>query len=130
MSNYSYVRPSLTVEPYAISNNLPFNLTANFEMGAQEPPQLATVASAFFFNGGQFNNQTLLVAWEHDHIPTTVNALLASYHGSNQPAPNWHDHDYDSIWTITLDANGNVTVDNAKCEGIDSATLPPTCPQF
>jgi hypothetical protein len=130
MSAYSYVRPSLTVAPYAIANGVPYNLAANFEMAAQNPPQLATDASAFFFNGGQFSNQTLLVAWEHDHIPTTVNALLASFHGNNQPAPNWPDDDYDTIWTVKLDPEGNVTVDNAKCEGIKSATLPGSCPQF
>ena len=72
----------------------------------------------------------MLVAWEHDHIPPTVNALLASYHGSNQPAPDWPDDDYDTVWTVTLDAVGNVTVDNAKCEGIKSGTLPATAPQF
>jgi hypothetical protein len=120
----------LTVEPYAIANGLPYNLAASFDMFAQNPPQLSTVASNFFFNGGQFSNQTVLVAWEHDHIPPTVNALLASYHGNGQPAPNWPDTDYDTIWTVTLDAVGNVTVNNGMCEGIDSASLPKTPPQF
>ena len=55
-------------------------------MLAQNPPQLATQASDFFFTGGQFSNQTLLVGWEHDHIPTTVNALLSTYHGGNDRA--------------------------------------------
>jgi hypothetical protein len=31
---------------------------------------------------------------------------------------------------VTLDAEGNLTVDNAMCEGINSAALPATCPQF
>jgi hypothetical protein len=31
---------------------------------------------------------------------------------------------------VTLDAQGNLTVDNALCEGIDSAKLPVTAPQF
>lgn len=127
---WSYVRPSLTAEPYAIANGLPLNLAASFDMIDQNPPQLSTVASGFFFNGGRFSNQTLLVAWEHDHIPPTVNALLASYHNNGPLAPNWPDDDYDTIWTVTLDAFGNVTVDNAKCEGIQSKTLPNTAPQF
>jgi hypothetical protein len=129
-SVWSYVRPSLTVEPYAIANGLPYNLAASFNMIDQNPPQLSTVASNFFFNGGKFSNQTLLVAWEHDHIPPTVNALLASYHSKVQPAPNWPDDDYDTIWTVKLDAYGNLTVNNALCEGIDSAALPATPPQF
>ncbi len=129
-SAWSYVRPSLTVEPYAIATGLPFSLAASFDMIEQNPPQSSTVASAFFFNGGQFSNHTLLVAWEHDHIPPTVNALLASFHGNNVVAPSWPDADYDTIWTVTLDAFGNVTVDNAKCEGIRSKTLPNTAPWF
>jgi len=140
-SDWSYVRPSLTVEPYAIANNLPYGLAASFDMILQNPPQLATTASDFFFTGGAFNNQTVLVAWEHDHIPPTVQALIWSYfsNGSPPPAPGWPDEDtvpgwpdddYDTIWTVTLDAEGNLTVNNELCEGIDSAALPATCPQF
>jgi hypothetical protein len=129
-SSYSYVRTNLTVLPYAIANNLPYNLAANFELLAQNPPELATAASNFFFTGGTFSNQSLLVGWEHDHIPPTVNALLASYHGNGPPAPNWPDDDFDTVWTVKLDANGNLSVDNATCEGISSAALPATPPQF
>ena len=41
-----------------------------------------------------------------------------------------HWNDYDTIWTVTLDAEGNLTVNNALCQGIDSASLPPTAPQY
>jgi len=130
--SYSYVRTNATVLPYAIANNLPYNVAASFEMLAQTPPQqqLATQASSFFFTGGTFSNQALLVGWEHDHIPPTVNALLASYHGKVPPAPNWPDDDFDTVWTVTLDANGNLSIDNATCEGINSKALPATPPQF
>ena len=49
---------------------------------------------------------------------------------SGPKAPAWPDSDYDTIWTVTLDDKGNLTVDNALCEGIDSAKLPVTAPQF
>ncbi len=129
-STWSYVRPSLTVEPYAIANGLPYGLAASFDLIDPNSPQLA---SNFFFTGGQFSNQTVLMAWEHDHIPPTVNALLSSYFpdgGGPVPAPGWPDDDYDTIWTVTLDANGNLAVNNSMCEGIQSVTLPATCPQF
>ena len=131
-SNWSYVRAALTVEPYAVANNLPLNLTASFELQAQNPPQLATQASKFFFTGGEFSTQTVLLAWEHAHIPTTVSALLASYfpNGGAPTAPAWPGDDYDTVWTVTLDAKGNVTVNNNMCEGIVSASLPATCPAF
>ncbi len=126
---FSYVRPALTVEPYAIASNLPFELVTSFAVFDQNPPDLSTTASNFFFTGDTFSNKTLLVAWEHDHIPPTVNALLSTYHGG-QTAPNWQGSNYDSIWTVKLDAHGNLTVDDALCEGISSADLPKTPPQF
>jgi hypothetical protein len=125
-SNGSYIRPSLTVEPYAIANGLPYNLAASVAVFSQNGP-LSPLASDFFFTKGTFSNQTLLVAWEHEHIPPTINALLTTYN-SRQVAPNWPD--YDTIWTVTLDSVGNLTVNNALCEGIDSATLPKTAPPF
>ena len=128
-SNASYVRPSLTAEPYAIANNMPFNLAASVPIFSQNPPALSPAASIYFFNNGTFSNQTLLVAWEHDHIPPAINALLATY-GSSQVAPNWPDDDYDTIWTVTLDSVGNLTVNNALCEGINSPTLPAMAPGF
>jgi hypothetical protein len=98
-------------------------------MLAQSAPQLSIAASNFFFTSGKFSNHTLLVGWEHDHIPTTVNALLTSFHGE-QLAPDWPDDDYDTIWTVTLDGDGNLSVDNTQCEGMKSKTMPKTCPQF
>jgi hypothetical protein len=130
---WSYVRTDLTVEPYAIANNLPYNLAAGFEMLAQNPPQLCPQASDFFFTGGRFTGQKLLVAWEHDHIPPTVNALLASYYpnGGGISAPtSWPNTDYDTVWTVTIDAKGNVTVDDSIFQGIDSKLLPKTAPAF
>ena len=128
-SSYSYVRTNATVLPYAIANGLPYNLAASFEMTAQNPPQLATEASTFFFFSGTFSNQKLLVGWEHDHIPPTVNALLAAYHGGASVG-SWPGDDYDTVWTVQLDADGNVSVDNATCEGISSPALPAAPPQF
>jgi len=125
----SYVRPALTIAPYAIANNFPLNLAAKVPVFAQNAPALATDASDLFFTNGTFSNQTLLVAWEHDHIPPTVQALLASYN-SNLTAPKWPGNDYDTIWTVKIDGEGNLSIDNASCEGIDSNKLPSTAPSF
>jgi hypothetical protein len=125
----SSVGVPLTVEPYAIANNLPYTLAASVPVLAQNPPHLATATSDYFFTGQTFSNQAILVAWDHEHLPTIVSALLASYQ-SGLTAPSWPDEDYDTIWTVTIDAQGNLTVDNGTCEGIDSAALPATPPQF
>ena len=42
----------------------------------------------------------------------------------------WPEDDYDTVWTIKLDANGNLSIDNATCEGINSKALPKDPPQF
>ena len=99
---------------------------------------VARDTSNYFFTGGKFSNQTVLLAWESGHIRPFINALLASYGGANLPSlpttgsplGGWPSDDYDTVWTISLDAQGNLTVDNALCEGIASTKLPQTAPQF
>ena len=139
-TNWSYVRPSLTAEPYAIANNLPFNLVSTLNIF--DIPSSVPQTSQFFFNAPPFSSypllpeapptfsgQTVLLAWEHSHFQPTINALLKSY-GSSQTAVYWPEDDYDSIWTVRIDGEGNLTVDNKLCEGLDSATLPATAPTF
>lgn len=74
------------------------------------------------------------MAWSYQFIQPTVNALIAAYfpHAVPPPpqAPDWPPDDYDTVWKVTLDADGNLTVNNTLCEGIDSAALPATCPKF
>jgi hypothetical protein len=131
----SYVRPALTILPYVIANNLPYYLAAGVSLGSPYNPTDATVAqdtSNFFFTGGTFSNKTVLVAWESGHIKPFLNALISSYGGNDiQLLPeNWPSEDYDTIWTVSLDAQGNLTVDDELCEGIDSERLPAAAPQF
>jgi hypothetical protein len=126
---WSGVAPALTVEPYAIANNLPYHLVSGFELS---DPNAAQLTSNFFFIGGAFSNQKVLLGWSYVQIDQTVNALFSSYfpHGGGPTAPTWSPTDYDTVWTLTLDANSNLTVDYSQCEGINSATLPATAPQF
>lgn len=129
-NNFSYVRPSLTILPYAIANNLPYQLVSSFSILDPSAPQLS---SDFFFTGGKLSNQTVLVTWESSRIKPMINALLASYGGdSSLPLlqTNWPSADYDTIWTVTIDAQGNLTVDNELCEGIDTTKLPATAPLY
>jgi hypothetical protein len=127
----SYVRPSLTVLPYAIANNLPYYLVSSFYIGLPTDPGVAQATSDFLFTGGNLSNQTILLAWEHLHYPPLITYLIQSY-GGTVPAPplTWPEGDYDTIWTVTLDAQGNLTVNNALCEGIDSILLPDAAPLF
>ncbi len=127
--NFSYVRPSLTVAPYAIANDLPVQLIADIQLF--EPGSAGAIVQRFFF-GGRFSGTTTLLAWEHAHFPLIVDALVAAYsQAAPDPAVNdWSDADYDSIWRVRLDDLGNLTVDNELCEGIDTTRLPVTAPRF
>ena len=125
--DWSYVRPSVTVQPYVIANDLPYKLVSGFELFDVSNVTQNTID--YFFNDPQFSNHKILLAWEHKHFPPLVNGLLKIY-GSSQTVPDWGSTDYDSIWKVTLDSAGNLTVDNSLCEGIDSTKLPLTAPQF
>lgn len=128
--NWSGLAPAMTVEPYAIAHNLPYHLMTTVDWAATNP---GPDTSTFFFNGGQFTNHKVLFGYAYVQIGQTVNALLASYfpNSKNPPTvPVWSPYDYDSLWVITLDANGNLTADFSQCEGISSGDLPGTPPSF
>ncbi|MGA3262522.1 MAG: hypothetical protein ABSC47_00585 [Terracidiphilus sp.] len=131
---WSGIAPALTVEPYAIANDLPYNLVSSFELSDTNAAQLI---SNFFFTGGRFSNQKVLIGWSYQQIQPTVQALVSSYY-PNPPiplpisltVPTWSKTDYDSLWTLTLDGAGNLMADFTKCEGIESSSLPPKPPEF
>ncbi|SDK93057.1 hypothetical protein SAMN05660337_1745 [Maridesulfovibrio ferrireducens] len=127
--NVSYVRPSLTVWPYAIANNLPYHLVSSFLV---MKPNQAKNASDFFFTGGTFTGKSILLAWESTRIKPIINKLLESYGlaAGSLLNENWPVTDYNTIWTVTIDASGNLTVENGLCEGIDSNALPEQAPHF
>ena len=129
---YSYVRTSQTVAPYAIKNGIPFNVASGFQWGGvsdKEDAAAVDAAVTYFFTGGQFSNKTLLISWEHNHIPLIAQALVTTYFTSGgapaMPSPSdWPDDDYDTIWTFSLDGSGNLTLSNSSCEGISTDSLP------
>jgi hypothetical protein len=129
--NISYVRPSLTVWPYVVANNLPYRLVSSFLLLVSKQVQ-GQLASDFFFTDDTFSNQTILLAWESGRIKPIINALLSSY-GADASVlldEDWPVTDYDTIWTVTIDEFGNLTVENDLCEGIDTDELPEQAPQF
>ncbi|MGA7110103.1 MAG: hypothetical protein WBV28_20475 [Terracidiphilus sp.] len=127
-TSFSHNTLAMTAEPYAIAKNLPYSLVSSFLLTDKNGPQ---EASNYFFQGGQFTNKNILVAWEHTNIPQILSALLASYNNvSSAPPLAWDAYDYDSIWTVTIDGGGNLAANNSLCEGIDSENLPATAPQF
>ena len=139
---YAYVRTNMTVLPYAIANSLPYSLVTGLSLMDVNFANLQASVSViklndYLFTGGAYSGKKVLLAWEHDHLPPTLNELLMRYFPSGG-APSltsdiWPGTDYDTVWTFKLDAQGNLTADNTLCEGIDSAVLQAnsaTAPQF
>ncbi|MGO9211917.1 MAG: hypothetical protein ACLP2H_17525 [Terriglobales bacterium] len=127
---WSTAAPPLTVAPYAIANSLPYQLVSSFNLGDANVGQ---ETSNFFFTGGQFSHQKVLLGWAYAQNNLTINALLLSYfpNGGVVPTPPvWSPLDYDSMWVVTLDAQGNLTADFSQCEGLNSAALPAAPPLF
>jgi len=129
-ATWSSVAPPMTAAPYAIASGVPYNLVTGFELSDS---QVNSKTSTFFFNGGQFSNQNVLLAWSFQFIQPTITALLTSYNATPQQIAQvsaWPPNDYDTIWTVQLDAVGNVTVSNGTCEGIVSPPVTAPPPQF
>ena len=130
-SECSYVRPSLTLSPYAIRHRKTLML-ASFQWN--DAPTLA--ASLFTkntpYSEKAFDHAVTLVSWEHGNIENAVKYLIGVLYGNPEAAkkiPEWSFDDYDTIWKLKTDADGNITFSNA-CEGIESDSLPSTCPAF
>lgn len=127
----SYIRPTLTITPFAIDNNMPVKL-AKFQWN--DPASLATAlfTQNSTYSDAAFNQSKTLVAWEHGNIVDAVKYLFAQVYQNPAAAkqlPDWSFTDYDSIWHIELDEKGNASFSNS-CEGIASSALPTTCPSF
>ena len=126
---WSSVAPALTVAPYAIANGLPFRFASSLDLTSAS---LAQTSSDLFFTRGSFSGRKLLLGWTFTQAPQMIAALVASYFpdGGAPAVPSWSPTDYDSLWIVTLDASGNLTLDFSQCEGIDSASLPEAAPRF
>lgn len=127
----SYIRPTLTVAPFAIQNGLPLTL-APFQWN--DPEDLARALfdrdSPYFSHPA--SGATILVGWEHGNIEKAVKILFASVYRNPQAAarlPAWSYGDYDTVWTLSTDKDGTLSFTNS-CEHIPTASLPSTCPAF
>lgn len=127
----SYIRPTLTVAPFAIQTGLPLTL-ASFQWN--DPEDLARALfdrdSPYFSHPA--SGATILVGWEHGNIEKAVKILFGSVYRNPTAAarlPDWSYGDYDTVWTLSTDRDGALTFTNS-CEHIPTASLPSTCPAF
>lgn len=127
----SYIRPTLTIAPYAIEHD------QNLVLAGFQWNDAPTLAASLFtrntpYSSEAFDKSTTLVAWEHEHIQQAVEYLITTVYAAPEAAqkiPAWSFTDYDTVWKLQSDDHGDLTFSNT-CEGIDSDSLPSTCPAF
>jgi hypothetical protein len=127
----SYVRPSLTVAPFAILHGLSLTLAPFQWEDADDLAQALFDRDSRYFQHPA-SGSSILVGWEHGNIESAVKYLLTTIYQNPAAAkqvPAWSYGDYDTIWEISTDKDGNLTFKNT-CEGIATAALPSTCPAF
>ena len=131
----SYIRPLLTVTPFAIKHGMPVTLAPFDWTDATDLAYwLFDKSSPYASDLHQADKDPslILVGWEHAHIVAAVKALFAQMYQDPAAAaklPAWSYTDYDTVWKLSTDAQGNLTFSNT-CEGIPSAALPNVCPAF
>jgi len=128
---YSYIRPALTVAPFAIQSRLPLTL-APFQWEDAEDLAQALFNSQSPYLAQLKGDSSILVGWEHDHIQKAVHYLLETMYQNPAAAkalPNWGFDDYDTVWELSTDQTGALKFQNT-CEGIATVQLPSTCPAF
>jgi len=118
---YNYIRPLATIEPTAIALELPVNT----QYGLEDIDHLQTALLA-----PAYQEATILVAWEHHLLEQAARKLLAENGGNPAVVPLWDEHDYDSIYiiTVTSHADGKRSASfRHEVEGLN--LLPTTCPK-
>jgi hypothetical protein len=92
-NSYSYLRPLATIEPTAISLDMPVNA----QIGFNQPDQLMAELLK-----SQYHNTTIYVAWEHKNIEKFAQMMLAQFNNA-APVPAWPESDFDQVYVFTID---------------------------
>lgn len=117
---FSYVRPLITIEPYAISLGMPVNT----EIGVKDLHGLEDALLK-----PEYANGLVVVAWEHIQAWKLTEQMLAQYGLDPSLAPNWSNNDYDSIYVFhfTPEGGGKRKL-TFQIEHENLNNLPTSCP--
>ncbi|MFZ6753479.1 histidine phosphatase family protein [Undibacterium sp. Dicai25W] len=118
---YNYIRPLATIEPTAISLDMPVN--TQFGLDDIDALQTALLSPAYA-------NATVFVAWEHRLAEEAARKILATNNGAPSTVPAWESSDFDSIYIVkvTTDPQGKrIASFSIDKQGLNH--LPSSCPQ-
>jgi len=112
---YYYIRPLATIEPTAISFEIPINIAYAFK---EVDALIGEITSK------KYQNATLFIAWEHHLLVEIVKKMVAQEPSIKVPA--WEGEDFDSIYIVKFDHETKrytFTLDHQNLNG-----LPAQCP--
>lgn len=95
-SEWFYVRPLATIEPYAIRSNLPVNTGYGWNDTKPVVDQLLARQQGL-----------VILAWEHHEIMAMANEILSRLGSSQETVPKWHDNDFDRIFVFKIATAAN-----------------------
>ncbi|MCX7121912.1 MAG: hypothetical protein NTZ67_09140 [Gammaproteobacteria bacterium] len=92
IENYSYIRPLATIEPTAISLDMPVNA----EIGFNQPQLLLQTLLK-----NKYHSALVYVAWEHWNIQQFAQLILTQF---NNPAvvPVWPENEFNRVYVFTI----------------------------
>jgi hypothetical protein len=118
---WAYIRPLMTIEPYAVALGMPVNT-------AIATNDLGSLQNAIFQPA--YSHALIVVAWEHIQAWKFAEQLLAQYQLNPELAPHWHNDQYDTIYVFHFftGPDGKRKLDfKVDAEQLDGK-LPSTCP--
>lgn len=106
--HFSYVRPLATIEPTAISLNMPVNA----QIGFNQPDQLMNQLLL-----PQYHQALIYVAWEHHNIETFAKDILKYFHHVIS-VPSWPADEYNRVYVFTIRWDKNTIQFSQTSEGL------------
>jgi hypothetical protein len=92
---FSYIRPLATIEPTAISLNMPVNA----QIGFNQPNELMNTLLE-----KKYHDAVIYVAWEHKNIEN-FGHLILSHFNNKSAVPAWPYTDYNRVYVFTIHWN-------------------------
>lgn len=118
-SQYSYIRPLATIEPTAISLNMPVDA----QIGFQQPDVLLNTLLE-----KKYHDAVIYVAWEHKNIENFAHLILSHFHNTSE-VPAWPYTDYNRVYVFTIDWNKNPATITFEKTSEDMHHLSSECPK-
>ncbi|OGT44590.1 MAG: hypothetical protein A3E82_01635 [Gammaproteobacteria bacterium RIFCSPHIGHO2_12_FULL_38_11] len=115
---YSYIRPLATIEPTAISLDMPVNT----QIGFNQPEQLMKTLLE-----KKYHRSVIYVAWEHRNIVDLAHFLLSQFN-NNSTVPFWSPTNYDMVFIFTIDWSKNPATINFTVAGEGFKNISNKCP--